>query len=153
MPAKTLTEAERHDIVSMRLDRVPVRDIAATVGCNKNTVTAVWSDWLDETSDEHREPLERRRSEVIARLDHIAAQCCRGAIEATDPAIKVKYLSEERRTLVALASVAGYDAPIRVAPAFPTMTDEEARKIRDELPPLSEGQRAARSESPSRAVV
>lgn len=144
---KRLTDDEIDRIVELRLNRMSVRETAAAVGCSPQTVTLHWHRWLDQTSTERREELERMRSEVIARLDSNAAQLRRGAIRArgdvrTQPdgstvvvvepnqAIERSMLDAERRALVALARTAGYEAPkvLQLNPAV-TQTEEEAAAI------------------------
>ena len=141
-PAKRLSEAERERIVAMKLDRHTTREIAKEVGCAINTVTLHWHQWLDETQADRREHLERHRSRLIAQLESAAALARKGANRARESSgmdadqrarAEARYLSEERQALRILSTVAGFDAPIRVAAAFDTMTDDEARRILAEL--------------------
>ena len=140
---RRLTEDESDRIVELCLNRVPVRRIADEIGCSKNTVSAHWHRWLDETAVERREQLERHRSEQIARLDSAAALARQGAVRARvasgmDPAdrarAEARFLAEERQAIRALCTIAGFDAPIRIAASFDTMTDDEAQAILDRLP-------------------
>lgn len=138
---QNMTEDEIERIVELKLDRVPVRQIAADVGCDKATVQLHWSRWVEDTRPERREPLEQKRAEVIARLDSVATMARRGAVrartggmdEADAARAEAKFLAEERQALRMLSQVAGYDAPIRVQASFDTMTEAEAKAILDEL--------------------
>ena len=80
--AKRITDDEIEEIVAACLDRVPYKETAAKFGCSKNTVMAHWHKWLDQTTEERREQMERKRSEVIARLDSTASRARRGAVDA-----------------------------------------------------------------------
>lgn len=139
--AKRLTLDEIDRIVELRLNRITYRQIAQEVGCDKDTVADHWHKWLDRTSDERREHLERKRSEVIERLDSVAANARRGALRAraelpADEAAKAeaRFIAEERQALIGLSKVAGYDAPTRISTTFvPEMSEEEAARILAEL--------------------
>lgn len=133
--ARRLTLEEIDRIVELKLNQVPVRAIATEVGVAANTVVDHWHKWLDATTEDRREQLERHRSATIARLDHVAVNARRGAIRARTSSglseddrarAEVRYLAEERQALRALSTVAGFDAPIRVTGSFTTMTEEEA---------------------------
>jgi AraC-like DNA-binding protein len=128
---------------------VTVRKVAAMVGCSKNSVTKQFNEWLDETTEERREGLERERSRVIARLTAIADDARRGMAVARgdrtlEPADRVtaetKYMQQERQAWQQLSIVAGYNAPQRIemSGGLTLPTDEEADKILaelDQLPP------------------
>jgi len=134
---KPLTEAETQQLVDLKLDGHDVRTIAKTVGCSTNTVKAYWDQWLDDTLPDRREFLERRRSEVIANLQTIAAKAMQGAGKADmadDMGAEVRYLGEARQAWRALSTIAGFDAPTKVQLAsFDAMTEEEARAGLDKL--------------------
>ena len=140
--AKRLTPAEVEQIVALKLDMVPVVEIAKLVGVAKNTVTERWRQWLNETQDDRRANLELHRSEQIARLDSGAGLCRQLAVEArADPDLEpderarivARYLTEERQARRALCTVAGFDAPVRVqAVVFDTMSESEAQAILDQ---------------------
>ena len=141
--AKRITDDEIEEIVAACLDRVPYKETAARLGCSKNTVMAHWHKWLDQTSEERREQMERKRSEVIARLDSTASKARKGWVEAglmddEDAASKARarFLAEERQALIGLARVAGYDAPIQVSSRV-ELSDEEAREAIRKLPARS----------------
>jgi len=127
-----LTPTKIDQIIELKLEQVSVREIAAAVGCDKDTVSKYWHQWLDETAEERREHLERHRSEVIARLGSVAR---RARVEAAgSPADRVRFLGEERQAWRALSTVAGFDAPTRIQLAtFDTMTEEEAAAALDKL--------------------
>ena len=141
--AKRLTEAEIEQIVELKLNRVPTRQIATQVGCAPNTVTLHWHQWLRSTGDERREYLDRKQSEIIGRLDSVATLARHGAIRARGSArmddadrarAEARYLAEERQALRALSTVAGFDAPQRVSvELFETIDDAAAQKIIDEF--------------------
>jgi hypothetical protein len=142
-PEKRLTPDEIDRIVELRLNRITYKAIASEVGCNIDTAVRHWNNWLDETSVERREQMERKRTEVIARLDSTAANARRGALRArselpADEAAKAeaRFLAEERQALIGLARVAGYDAPIQVSGRV-ELSDEEAREVLRKLPARS----------------
>lgn len=135
--AKRLSEEERDRIVELKLNRVPVKQIAADLGCSTNTVQRHWFNYLDETAGERREHLDRCRQEAIARLDSVATRARRSAIRAAagdvrvnadgtttvvvapDLALERGMLRTEIRALVDLSRIAGYEAPkvLQLAPA------------------------------------
>lgn len=140
---KRLTEEQRDRIVELRLNRHSVRDVAAEVGCSTNTVTTHWNNWLEESGRERRDELERQRTELIARLDSNAALARKGALLArTDEDLRAEglMLAAERRALVDIARVAGYEAPRRISvePAA-TMSEEEAAAVLAEWERLTAG--------------
>ena len=147
--ARRLTDDEREQIVRLRLNAIPVRKVAADVGTSKTTVTQVFHAWLDETTVERRESLERERSRVITRLERIADDARIGAnagirdksLDTVDRVnVLTKYMQQERQAWAQLATVAGYNAPQRVemSGGLTLPSDEEAARILaeiDELPP------------------
>ena len=140
--AKRLTPDEIDRIVELRLNRISYRAIAEQMGCDKATAMLHWHKWLDDCDADRRANLERRRTEVIERLDSAAATARQGAIRARsqlDPIeaakAEARFLAEERQALLGLSKVAGYDAPMRVGVAWvPEMTDAEAAEILANLP-------------------
>lgn len=142
-PGKRLSPDDIDRIVELRLNRITYKAIAAEVGCDKDTVAVHWNKWLDATSEERRAQLERKRTEVIERLDSTATLARRAAIRArselpADEAAKAeaRFLAEERQALVGLARVAGYDAPIAVSGKV-ELTDDAAREALRKLPARS----------------
>jgi len=146
MPRKrttTITEEQVERIVELRLNRVPVRRVAEEVGCNKDTVTKHWRRYLDGLTEERTQRLAEKQSEMLARLDHIAAISRMSAVRAAnDPNLSpeerhraaARFLSQERQTLRDLARVAGFEAPIRVAATLANqMSEEEADRILSEM--------------------
>lgn len=114
---KRLTPDERDAIIELKLNRVPVREIASKVGCQTRTVQLTWKAWLAETSAERNEQLESIREELIQRQDRIAAEARRGALRAKvadDAAAEARYLAEERAALREVARLTGADAPTKV---------------------------------------
>lgn len=140
---KRITQAEIDEIVAACLDRVPYYKTAERLGCSKNTVMDHWHKWLDQSSEERREQLERKRTEVIERLDSSAAKARKGAVrarllddESEAAKAEARYLAEERQALIGLARVAGYDAPISISGRV-EMSDEQAREALAKLPKRS----------------
>lgn len=141
---RRLTDEERDRIVELRMARVPVRTIAGEIPCAVNTVTAVYQQWLDETSEERRAQLERNRSDTIARLDFNAAEARRALLRLRHDGARLppdvraraeaRLLAEERHALRALSKVAGYDAPTQIVGRFEgPMSEEQARALLDDL--------------------
>jgi transposase-like protein len=116
-PRKRLTPDERDRIIEMRLDRVPVRTIAAEIKTTTRTVQETWKRWLRETAEERRAVLDESRAEAIARLDRIATDARLGALRARrdgDDSAVARYLDTEQRALVAGAKLEGLDMPTRI---------------------------------------
>jgi transposase len=149
MPAKkpakkreswVLSEADKDRIVELKLDCVSHEAVAAEVGCSKNTVTEYWHRYLDGVSEERRDYLERKQSEVIVRLQSVATWARQQAVSAATSSgmeeedqhrAVARYLTEERQAWRQLSQVAGWDAPVRVAAQveFETMGEDEAAAI------------------------
>ena len=138
-PPRDLTEDQIDEIVRLRLNAVPVRQVAAEVGCNKDTVTKWFNRWLDETSVERRTQLDREQSRVITRLVSLADDARRQTVRVradltAEPAARwtaeARFMQAERSALRDLSTVAGFDAPKRIEMAAAvTMTEAEALAI------------------------
>ena len=156
MTAKRISPEEHQQIIDLKLDCVPVLKIAETVGCSTATVVDHWHKWLDETTEERRANLERKRSEVIGRLQSVASIARRGAVEArtsyrlildraddataeeyddiksalaSSATAEARFLAEERQALKELSRIAGWDAPTRIATSVEPLSDEAALAI------------------------
>jgi len=139
MASKRLTQHQIDDIVERKLARETCRTIAAAVGCTPDTVTKHWHDWLDATSDERRDQLERKRSETIAHLDSIARLTFAQGVEqmnADEIDKAAKLLNVSRLAVSDLARVAGHNAPqeFKVAGGIALPTEEDARALLAKLP-------------------
>ena len=123
----TITIEETEEIVRMKLDGVPVRDIGEHVGVNKDTVTRVWRDWLDETRPERRAELEQQRTILIGRLWRLADRARASEAACTDADVARKWAAEERQALRAVSTVCGFDAPIKLQTStFEVRSEAEA---------------------------
>ena len=114
---KRLTPDERDAIVEQRLNRVPVREVAASLNTTTKTVVEVFKKWLSESAAERNAELESVRELLIQRQDKIATDARLGALRskaAADPASEARYLAEERAALREIARLAGADAPTKV---------------------------------------
>ena len=108
--AKILTPDERDRIVELRLNRVPVRAIAAEVGCTTKTVMTWWKRWLAETAAERTKHLEAARTEAVARLDKVAADSRLGVLKArrdSDATAEARFLTVEQNAILAAAKLSG----------------------------------------------
>lgn len=128
---KRLTPEERERIIELKLDRVPVREIAQVIDCTVTTVQKVWHQWLDSTAKERASRLERVRQELIQRHQRIAADARRGANRARTEGKagdETRFLSEERAALREIARLTGSDAPTKIeqsGPAFQVLMIRE----------------------------
>jgi acyl-CoA reductase-like NAD-dependent aldehyde dehydrogenase len=114
---KRLTPEERDRIIELKLDRVPVREIAELVDCTVTTVQRTWHAWLDSTAKERAGKLERVRQELIQRQQRIASDARRGAARARGEgkaADEQRFLAEERAALREIARMTGSDAPTKI---------------------------------------
>lgn len=121
-PRKRLTPDERDRIIELKLDRVPVRDIAELVGCTVTTVQRTWHGWLSETAEERAEALAKTREELVQRQERIAIDARRGAARAKaagKAGDEVKFLAEERAALREIARLTGSDAPTKIEQSGP----------------------------------
>lgn len=117
---KRLTPEEHDQIVRLKLERVPVRQIAANIGCNPLTVTKTWNRYLASRSAERRADLEMAFEDTIARLEKNATDARRGytrAVRDEAHSDATRYLNAERQALVELAKlgVVRDDAPTQAA--------------------------------------
>ena len=114
---KRLTPDERDAIVEQRLNRVPVRQIAASLGTTTKTVVEVFKKWLVESAEERNAELESVRELLIQRQDKIAADARLGALRSRavdDSSSETRFLAEERAALREIARLSGADAPTKV---------------------------------------
>ena len=138
-PARDLTEAKIDEIIRLRLEAMSVREVASTVGVNKDTVTKHFNRWLDKTSVERRDELERERSRVLTRFAALADDARRSVTRvradwSVEPAARwtaeTRFMQIERSALRDLSMVAGFEAPKRIEMAAAvTMSEAEALKI------------------------
>lgn len=111
-PDHRLTPEERERIVELRLQRVPVRTVAEEVGTSTKTVVAVWQKYLQERAQRDPAELERRRAEVVLRLEQTATDARRAYVRAmrdSDMTAARGFLAEERNALMALSRIDGLD--------------------------------------------
>jgi hypothetical protein len=114
---KRLTPEERERIIEMKLNRVPVRAIAAQIGATTRTVQETWRKWIEATAAERAGRLESTREELIQRHDRIATDARVGVLRArrdADSAAEARFLAEERAALREIARLTGSDAPQRL---------------------------------------
>lgn len=130
---KRLTEEQRAEIVSRKLDRQTEVEIAEAMGISNNTVARWWHRYLDDASKARSAALDRQRAEVLARLDSVAQRATRAALRAleagdTDEARRMMEL--ERKTLGDFATVGGYRSPtvLQLTPSVQP-TQDEARRL------------------------
>lgn len=122
MKGKRLSPDERDRIIELRLNRVPVRQVAAELGCHTRTVTRAWHSWLAETAEERAAVLELQREELIQRHERVATDARIGLQRARrdgDLAAEARFLAEDRQALREIARIQGLDAPQRLELAGP----------------------------------
>jgi acyl-CoA reductase-like NAD-dependent aldehyde dehydrogenase len=130
---KRLTPDEKDRIVELKLDRVPVREIAQLVDCTVTTVQRTWHAWLDSTARERASKLERVRQELIQRQQRIAADARRGSARARQEGKagdEQRFLAEERAALREIARLTGSDAPTKIEQTGPGL---QVLVIREEV--------------------
>lgn len=130
---KRLTPEERDRIIELKLDRVPVREIAEVIDCTVTTVQRAWHQWLDSTAKERASHLERIRQELIQRQQRIASDARRGAARARaagSAGDETRFLAEERAALREIARLAGSDAPTKIEQSGPGL---QVLVIREEV--------------------
>ena len=110
MARKTLTPEERERIIDQRLAGVPVRAVAANVGCTTRTVVETMKKYLTERAAAY----SARTDATIARLvgRHLAAadaaaQAAEQAENLGDHGSAARYLAEERARLQEVAKLSG----------------------------------------------
>lgn len=109
---RRLLPEERDRIIELKLSRVPVRAIAAQVGTTTATVQKVWKKHLADNAKARAGRLESERSEVLLRLDQVAADARRGfekAMENADFGAAARFLAEERQAIGQRAKSTGLD--------------------------------------------
>jgi transposase-like protein len=130
---KRLTPEERDRIIELKLDRVPVREIAELVDCTVTTVQRAWHQWLDSTAKERASHLERVRQELIQRHQRIAGDARKGATRARldgKAGDETRFLAEERAALREIARLTGSDAPAKIEHTGPGL---QVLVIREEV--------------------
>lgn len=140
-PGNRLTPEQKERICELRLDAVPVREVAATVGVAPNTVTKVFRDFLRERAEADPRGLEERRQRYIAELerqaDH-AARAVAAQLRESKGTPAALLMGERRQAIAQAAKLAGLDQPTKVEVSGSLMldlsllSDEELRKLAGE---------------------
>lgn len=115
--AKRLTEDEVDQIIELKMNRVPVRAIAARVGCTPKTVQRRWDQFVTESRARRAEQHDSELEELILRQDQIAADARRLLIRArqdNDHQASARFLAEERQALREKARLQGLDAAAKI---------------------------------------
>lgn len=105
---KRLSPDEQDKIVELKLQRVPVRQIATQVGCATLTVQRTWKTYLAERVRERNEDTAETMEVILAQLDQNATDARRGfqrALRDRDMPLATRYLEVERRALSELAKL------------------------------------------------
>lgn len=108
MARKTLTPDEKDQIVLLRLERVPVRQVAERVGCTTNTVQKTWNAYLKQRYTERQDDLDIAFEDAIARLEKNAVDARHGyniAKRDNNHPNATRYLNAERAALVELSKL------------------------------------------------
>jgi len=135
---KRLTPAEHDRIIELRLQHMSYNRIAAEVGVSTRTAWKVYNKWLDETSEERKQYLERVQEAGIQNLLRIARDVYEVAEEARLGERWNSYAmlkAEERQAIQAVMKLAGADQPTRIEHSgsvhidLTTMTEEELEKL------------------------
>jgi hypothetical protein len=133
---RRITPDEHDEIIEGKLTGLSERAIAKDLGINRKSVVAHWHTWLDEDAVMRREHLERYQTDVVARLEHAAHRCRKGAARATDPAAEGMFIRTELRALQQLARIMGMEKfhITGVVESIRLPSPEEARAALDKLP-------------------
>lgn len=114
---KRLTQETREKIIELKLDAVPVREIAKQLETTPTTVQATWNKWLEATAAERSERLELVRTELEHRYSRIAYEARRGAVASRDDgdrASEARYMAAEIAALKEVDRLYGASAPAKV---------------------------------------
>ena len=131
---KRLTIEQKDLLCELRLNGVPVRQVAKQVGCAPNTVTDVYHRWLAErrAEDDSLAIIQsHRRAARISRKEQQAAE------QSGDLRSLASFLDQERASLNALAKLTGADAPAKfdikstVDVNLADLSEEELRRLID----------------------
>lgn len=102
---RRLTPEEKEGIIELRLQRVPVRKVAETIGCTPTTVGKVYKQYITERSKERHAELEDALEGTLLRLERNADDARRGfqdaVLSGSDEA--TRWLELERKTLTDIA--------------------------------------------------
>jgi transposase-like protein len=109
-PGRRLSPAEREQIITLRLQGVPVRKVAEAVSTSTKTVVSVMKAYLEERSEAFDAKADATIDKIISR--HLAAAdaaavAAEQALEAGEDGAAAKYMAEERARLDAVAKLAG----------------------------------------------
>ena len=136
---KRLTIEQKDLLCELRLNGVPVRQVAKQVGCAPNTVTDVYHRWLAERRAED-DSLAIVQSELIQshrRAARISRKEQQAAEQSGDLRSLASFLDQERASLNALAKLTGADAPAKfdskstVDVNLADLSEEELRRLID----------------------
>lgn len=109
-PARRLTPAEREQVITLRLQGMPVRAVAEQVRTSTKTVVAVMKAYLAERSEAFDAVADATVEKIVTR--HLAAAdaaavAAEAALAEGDSAAATKFLAEERARLDAVSKLAG----------------------------------------------
>ena len=107
--ARRLTEAEREQIISLRLRGVSVRRTAEIVDTTPRTVQATWTRWLADRRKYFTEEVESERAHLVSRLLRVANEAASKAQTAEKDSDQARFLAEERQALLAISRLLGVD--------------------------------------------
>lgn len=107
--ARRLTEAEREEIVSLRLRGVSVRKTAELVDTTTRTVQTTWQRWLADRRRYFTEEVESERAHLVSRLMRVANEAAAKAETAEKDGDQARFLAEERQALLAISRLLGVD--------------------------------------------
>ena len=102
---RRLTPDERELIIELRLNRVPVREVARRLDCANATVVKVWKKYLAERSTVRNAEFEVLLEETMARMEKNASDARWGSLEAVGGESKgeaIRFLEAERKALTEL---------------------------------------------------
>lgn len=124
MSSKRLNPDELARLIELKLDRVPVLEIASELGCSTATVQTRWNEWRAKRTAEMDEDNKSAHALQLDRLDRVAAHARSGhrmalamvghtedgeEYPAPDLAAAGRFLAEERQALKEYARLAGMD--------------------------------------------
>lgn len=110
--ASRLTQEERELIVELRLNAVPVREVARRINTTPKTVMRWWNKYLEESAQARTEKLNVIREGVAQDLERLIAENRRltaQAIEDGDLNAARGHLAEQRKNLAQFARIYGLE--------------------------------------------
>lgn len=112
-----LTPDQRQEIITHRLNGVPVRAVVQLTGHASQTVVNVFREYREQTAAERAEELEQVRAGLVERHEDaafVSREEAKAARRREDWVTFTRCLREERDSLREVARLTGADLPVKV---------------------------------------